>query len=107
MKMESGQTFANDEVYGHRVKGIGEHREDDGLRYSHGSSYFSKRIIQYIRRTHDVRIQRLMANTMSLFMMLFVSSNADRLLPRRTQRATAMRISDTTVVMPNGTAAIN
>jgi hypothetical protein len=48
-----------------------------------------------------------MANTMSLFMMLFVSSNPDRLIPRSTQRASATRISDNTAVIPNGTAAIN
>jgi len=57
--------------------------------------------------TADVRMQRLMANKMSLFIMLFVSSNADRFLPRRTQRATAIKISDKTVAIPNGTAAIN
>jgi len=50
-----------------------------------------------------------MANMMSLFMMLFmfVSSNEDRLLPRITQRATAIMISDKTADIPNGTAAIN
>jgi len=57
--------------------------------------------------TADVRIQRLMANTMSLFMRLFVSSNEDRLLSRSTQRAIAITISDKTAVIPNGTAAIN
>jgi len=57
--------------------------------------------------TADVRIQRLMAKTMSLFMMLFVSSNEDRLLPRSTQRAIAIMISDKTVTTPKGTAAIN
>ena len=40
-------------------------------------------------------------------MMLFVSSNEDRLLPRSTQSAIAIMISDKTVDIPNGTAAIN
>ena len=48
-----------------------------------------------------------MAKIMSMFMMLFVSSNEDRLLPRSTQRAIAIMISDKTVTTPKGTTAIN
>jgi len=48
-----------------------------------------------------------MANTMSLFMISFVSLNADRLRQRSTQRATAIKMSDKTADIPNGTTAIN
>ena len=101
-------TFSNDEIDGKWVKRVWEYAEHDRLNDGHSPGQKEIReVLIYKEKTHDVRIHLLMANIISLLMMLFVSLNDDRLLSRSTHRATAIKISDRIANVPNGTTQLN